>query len=174
MKRILLAVILLLSMSAMLFAQVRISGVVSDSAGPMVGASVVEKGSASNGTMTGPDGSFALSVRPGAVIVISSIGYKDQEIAIGDQTRFTVFMEEDSELIEETVVIGYGTQKKSDITGSVASVDSEMMNKRAPVNLAQGLQGAAAGVVITQSSGDPTGGANIRIRGVAPPYSHDS
>ena len=167
MKSKLLTMILLLSMSVSLFGQVRISGVVTDTAGPVVGASVIEKSTASNGTITAEDGSFSLSVRQGATIVISSIGYKDQEIAIGNQTRFNVFLEEDSELLEETVVIGYGTQKKSDVTGSVASVDSEMMNKRSPVNLAQGLQGAAAGVVITQSSGDPTGGANIRIRGVA-------
>ena len=69
--------------------------------------------------------------------------------------------------LEETVVIGYGTQKKSDVTGSVASVDSESMLKRVPTSLTQGLQGAAAGVVITQSSGDPTGGYSIRIRGIA-------
>ena len=167
MKSKLLTMILLLLMSVSLFAQVRVSGVVTDAAGPVVGASVIEKGSASNGTVTAADGSFSLSVRQGAVIVISSIGYKDQEIAIGSQTRFDIFLEEDSELLEETVVIGYGTQKKSDVTGSVASVDSETMTKRAPTNIAQGLQGAAAGVVITQSSGDPTGGANIRIRGVA-------
>lgn len=160
------ATLLFLLAGFTLMAQTRITGVVSDDVGPLVGVSVIERGT-NNGTITGDDGSFALTVRPGAVIVFSSIGYEDQVISIGNQTQFIVTMKEDSELLEETVVVGYGTQKKSDITGSVASVDTEQMMQRAPISIAQGLQGAAAGVVITQSSGDPTGGMSIRIRGVA-------
>ena len=166
MKSKLFTVLLFLSLGFSLFAQTRVSGVVKDNQGPVVGVSIIEKGT-TNGTMTGPDGTFALTVRPGATLVITSIGYKDQEITVGTRTSFDILLEEDAELLEETVVIGYGVQKKSDVTGSVASVDSESMMKRAPLTITQGLQGAAAGVVITQSSGDPTGGYNIRIRGVA-------
>ena len=166
MKSRLITSILFLVLSLPLFAQTRISGTVKDNIGPMIGASIVEKGT-TNGTVTDADGKFALSVKPNSVIVVSSIGYKDQEIAVGNQTTFNITLEEDVELLEETVVVGYGTQKKSDVTGSVASVDADQMMKRTPTTIAQGLQGAAAGVVITQSSGDPTGGYNIRIRGVA-------
>ncbi|MBO6062854.1 MAG: carboxypeptidase-like regulatory domain-containing protein, partial [Bacteroidales bacterium] len=119
MKRKLFVLILLLCASLPLLAQVRISGTVSDNVGPMIGASVVEQGT-TNGTVTGNDGSFALSVKPGATLVVSSIGYKDQEFAIGNQTRFTILMEEDTEVLEETVVIGYGIQRKSDVTGAIA------------------------------------------------------
>ena len=166
MKSKLFTSLLVLFLGVSLMAQTRISGTVKDNIGPMIGASVIEKGT-TNGTVTDADGKFALSVKPNSVLVISSIGYKDQEISVGNQTTFAITLEEDVELLEETVVIGYGTQKKSDVTGSVASVDSEEMMKRTPVSIAQGLQGAAAGVVITQSSGDPTGGVSIRIRGVA-------
>ena len=157
---------LFLSLGLSLLAQTRISGIVTDAQGPVVGASIIEKGT-TNGTIANADGSFALTVRPGATIVVSSIGYKEVEIAVGSQVNFPITLEEDLELLEETVVIGYGVQKKSDVTGSVASVDSESMLKRSPLSVAQGLQGAAAGVVITQAGGDPTGGYNIRIRGVA-------
>ena len=167
MKSKIFTLILFLALSLPAFAQTRISGVVRDNVGPLVGVSVYQKGTTSNGAMTDLNGSFTLTVPSGATIVISSIGYKEQEIVVGNQTRFEILLEEDTEMLEETVVIGYGTQKKSDVTGSVASVDSDAMLKRVPVSLTQGLQGAAAGVVITQSSGDPTGGYSIRIRGVA-------
>ncbi len=166
MKKKLFTVFLFLSLGLSLLAQTRISGTVTDAQGPVFGASIIEKGT-SNGTIANADGSFALTVRPGATIVVSSIGYKEVEIAIGSQVNFQITLEEDLELLEETVVIGYGVQKKSDVTGSVASVDSESMLKRSPLTVTQGLQGAAAGVVITQAGGDPTGGYNIRIRGVA-------
>lgn len=148
-----------------LMAQTRITGVVSDNAGPLVGVSVIEQNT-TNGTVTDENGRFVLTVQLGATILFTSIGYKDQTVEVGSRTNFSIFLEEDSELLEETVVIGYGIQKKSDVTGSVASVDAESMALRSPISVVQGLQGAAAGVVITQSSGDPSGGYNIRIRGV--------
>ncbi|MBQ6291679.1 MAG: TonB-dependent receptor plug domain-containing protein, partial [Bacteroidales bacterium] len=163
------ALLLLLLSGAVLNAQNRITGTVKDANGePIIAASVLVKGSSTNGTTTDVNGAYSLSVPANAVLVASCIGYADQEIAVGrGQTTVDFVLSEDNMFLEETVVIGYGTQKKSDVTGSVASVDSETMTKRAPTSIAQGLQGAAAGVVITQSSGDPTGGANIRIRGVA-------
>ena len=167
MKSKLLALILLLGMSFPLFAQVRISGTVSDNLGPMIGASVIEKGTASNGAVTGSDGSFSLTVKPGATIVISSIGYKDQEIAIGNQTRFEIVMEEDTEMIEETVVIGYGVQRKSDVTGAIASVSSEALQNRSVDNVAAAFAGKTSGVQVISSSGDPSSIGTIRIRGIA-------
>lgn len=167
--RIALAAILLLATGGVLHAQNRISGTVKDANGePIIGASVLLKGSASVGTVTDATGAFALSVPENAVLVASCIGYSGEEIALSRGQREVNFvLSEDTEFLEETVVIGYGTQKKSDVTGSVASVDSESMLQRSPLTIAQGLQGAAAGVVVTQSGGDPNGGYNIRIRGVA-------
>ena len=101
-------VLLLIGMAAA--AQtVRVSGTVTDAIGPVVGASVIESGT-QNGVITDLDGNFTLSVKPGASIEISSIGYKTQVIAVGDRTQFAVMLEEDQELLDEVVVVGYGTQ----------------------------------------------------------------
>lgn len=167
MKSKIFASLVMLFIGVSLMAQTKITGTVRDNVGPLVGVSVLEQGTTTNGTVTDADGKFALTVKPNATIVFSSIGYKDQVVAIGNQTTFNIKLEEDAELLEETVVVGYGVQKKSDVTGSVASVDSDQMMKRTPTTIAEGLQGVAAGVVITQASGDPTGGMSIRIRGVA-------
>ena len=111
---------LLLGLTAM--AQtVRITGTVIDTYGPVIGASVIESGT-QNGASTDLDGNFVLNVKPGATIEISSIGYKTQVIAIGDQTVFNVILEEDAEFLEETVVVGYGVQKKKLVTGSTVQV----------------------------------------------------
>ena len=166
MKSSLLALALFLLMGLPLMAQVGISGTVSDDAGPMIGTSIVEKGT-SNGTVTGPDGSFQLTVKPGAVLVISSIGYKEQEITVGNQTRFSVFMEEDNQMLEETVVIGYGVQKKSDVTGAIASVGSEVLKNRSVDNVAAAFAGKTSGVQVISSSGDPSAIGTIRIRGIS-------
>ena len=166
MKSRLIALVLFLLTGLPLMAQVGISGTVSDNAGPMIGTSIVEKGT-SNGTITGPDGSFRLTVKPGAVLVISSIGYKEQEIAVGNQTRFTIFMEEDNQMLEETVVIGYGVQKKSDVTGSIASVGSEALKNRSVDNVAAAFAGKTSGVQVISSSGDPGSIGSIRIRGIS-------
>ena len=107
--------LLLLSVAA-LAQTVRITGTVTDTYGPVIGASVIESGT-QNGASTDVDGNFVLNVKPGATIEISSIGYKTQVIAIGDQTVFNVFLEEDAEFLEETVVVGYGVQKKKLVTG---------------------------------------------------------
>lgn len=169
-KSAFVAVLLILCAGVTAFAQNRISGTVKDANGePIIAASVFVKGSTTIGTVTDANGAFAIpNVPANATLVASCIGYSDQEVTLGrGQSTVNFILNEDNEFLEETVVIGYGTQKKSDVTGSVASVDSESMLKRAPVSIAQGLQGAAAGVVITQSSGDPTGGYSIRIRGIA-------
>ena len=169
-KMAILSLLLIFMGGGLINAQNRISGTVVDSNGePIIAASVFVRGSTTIGAQTDVDGAFVIpSVPANAVLVASCIGYTEQEVALrAGQTTVNFVLSEDSEFLDETVVIGYGTQKKSDVTGSVASVDSDAMLKRVPVSLTQGLQGAAAGVVITQSSGDPTGGYSIRIRGVA-------
>ena len=149
------------------FAQNRaISGTVVDASGaPIVGAAVVVVGNASIGAVTDADGAFRLSVPAGANINISCIGYADQTLAIGNQTVFNVVLEEDAEFLEETVVIGYGVQKKSDLTGAVASVRSDDLKDRSTTDAAAALQGKAAGVQIINTSGAPGSGSEIRVRG---------
>ena len=169
-KSAFMAVLLTLCAGVSVFAQNRVTGTVKDANGePVIAASVFVKGSTTIGAQTDVNGAFAIpNVPANATLVASCIGYSDQEVTLGrGQSTVNFVLNEDSEFLEEAVAIGYGTQKKSDITGSVASVDSEAMLRRAPMSIVQGLQGAAAGVVITQSGGDPAGGSSIRIRGVA-------
>ena len=149
------------------FAQNRtISGKVVDANGEaVIGASVTVVGNSRIGAATDLNGEFSLSVPAGANISVESIGYQPQTFAIGNQTKFNIVLEEDTEMLEETVVIGYGVQKKSDLTGSVASVRSEDLQNRSTTDAAAALQGKAAGIQIINSSGAPGEGASIRVRG---------
>lgn len=144
-----------------------IRGTVSDDSGQaIIGANIVANGT-TIGTVTDMDGKFELSVPPNAVLRITYVGYLSQDIRISaGKTNYAIILHEDTESIEEVVVIGYGVVKKSDVTGSVVSVNSDEMLKRNPITVAQGLQGAAAGVFVGRSGG-PDGGTTIRIRGVA-------
>lgn len=143
-----------------------VTGTVTDKANgdPLIGASVVEKGT-SNGVITNIDGNYSFNVKPGTTIVISSVGYKTVEIK-ADATKAIVQMEEDSEVLDEVVIVGYGVQKKVNLTGSVASVEADKLEDRPVSSLSQALGGLAAGVQIRQSSGQPgSDGASISIRG---------
>ena len=144
------------------------SGVVIDSAGePVIGAGVVIEGS-TNGTITDVDGRWELVVPSTTTkIVISSLGYKEQIVAAGSASARTVTLQEDSQMLQETVVVGYGVQKKVNLTGAVAMVNSEEMNARPISSVASGLQGLLPGVTVVNSSSQP-GQANttIRVRGV--------
>ena len=143
-----------------------ISGTVVDGAGvPVIGASVIVVGNTSNGAMTDLDGKFTLSVPENANISVSCIGYATQVISVAGQTVFNVVLAEDAEFLEETVVIGYGVQKKSDLTGAVASVREEEFANRSTSDAANALMGKAAGVQIISSSGAPGSGSEIRVRG---------
>ena len=143
-----------------------ISGTVVDGAGvPVIGASVFVVGNTANGAITDIDGKFSLNVPSNSTISVSCIGYTTQTIAVGNQTTFNVVLAEDSEFLEETVVIGYGVQKKSDLTGSVASIRSEDLQNRSTTDAAAALQGKAAGVQIINASGAPGAGSSIRVRG---------
>ena len=138
------------------------TGHVSDSQGPMIGATVMEKGT-SNGTVTDFDGNFSLNVKPGATLVISYVGYESQEIKAGDNIRVT--LKEDGHVVNEVVVIGYGTQRREAVTGSVANIGGEKLNQVAASNAAQALQGRVAGVLMTQTSSKPGAEMQVRIRG---------
>ena len=143
-----------------------ISGTVVDGAGvPVIGASVFVVGNTSNGAMTDLDGKFSLNVPANANISVSCIGYATQVIPVADQTVFNVVLKEDTQFLEETVVIGYGVQKKSDLTGAVASVREEEFANRSTSDAANALMGKAAGVQIISASGAPGSGSEIRVRG---------
>ena len=130
----------------------------------MIGAAVFVVGNTSTGVMTDVDGKYTLTVPSNSSIAVSCIGYATQTITIGSESVYNVVLQEDTQLLEETVVIGYGVQKKSDLTGSVASVDSEALKNRSVTDAAAALQGKAAGVHII-NSGAPGSGAEIRVRG---------
>lgn len=147
--------------------KVTITGVVKDALGPVVGANVVEKGT-TNGTVTDMEGRFSLQVSSNAVLIISYIGYIDQAIPVNGKSSFTVLLKEDSQALDEVVVVGYGTQKKVNMTGAVASVDmSKMVDSRPITSLSAGLAGMAPGVSVTAGNGGRPGndGATIRVRG---------
>ncbi|WP_319226284.1 TonB-dependent receptor [Draconibacterium orientale] len=141
--------------------------VVDDSGSPIPGVSVAVQ-ETTIGTVTDFDGKFSLEVPQGSkVLVFSFVGMLAQEVEIGSQTTFNITMKPDVVGLDEVVVVGYGTIKKSDISGSVASVSTEEMMRKAPTNVAQGLKGAAAGVMVISQDGAPDGNAAVRIRGVA-------
>ena len=147
---------------------VTVKGRVTDANGePIIGANVLIEGTTNQGAITDIDGNFSLKASVGQTLKISYIGYLSRTVRVTGEGTMNIVLREDTETLDEVVVVGYGTMKKSDLTGSVTSIDTEDMMRRNPVTLGQGLQGAAAGVNVIRSSGDPEGGFSIRIRGVA-------
>ena len=143
-----------------------ISGTVTDENGlPLPGATVLVKGT-TNGTVTDLDGNFSLDVEDEAVLQISYVGYLLKEVVINDQSRFDIQLEPDATQLEEMVVVGYGTQKRSDVTGAIGSVKSEDFNRGVITNPVDLLQGKIAGVNITSTSGEPGANQNVIIRGI--------
>ena len=166
-RGLLTAVLLCFVLSAT--AQVSVTGIVQDKSGePLIGATVQEKGNTANGTATGIDGDFSLKVKSAkATLLVSYVGMKSQEVALDGRTEVTIVLQDDTELLEEVVVVGYGTQRKSDITGSVARISEEQMKQSIVTNADQMLQGKVAGVQVTQNSGAPGGATSVRIRGAS-------
>lgn len=143
----------------------RVSGVIVDNQGiPVIGANVVEKGTA-NGTITDIDGKFTLEVSGNATLQVSYIGYNTQELSVLGKTDFSIKLGEDTQALDEVVVVGYGTQKKVNLTGAVQSISSQDLTKRNLSSSSQALQGLIPGMVVTQSSGAPGATASIQIRG---------
>ncbi|NJX14301.1 TonB-dependent receptor [Tamlana crocina] len=154
--------VLIMSCIAMAKAQT-VSGTVVADGQPLPGAAVIIKGT-SKGTTTDFDGNFTIEAGPQAVLSISYVGYSTKEVTVGNQTQINVTLLEDNKL-DEVVVIGYGTQRKSDLTGSVSSVSSEDLTAVPVSRVDQALQGRASGVQVTQTSGAPGAGTVIRVRG---------
>ena len=173
MKRKLFACLLmLLAGAASLMAQTRVTGTITDNTGyGVIGASVIEKGT-TNGAIADLDGKYEITVRPGATLVFSSIGYKEQEIVVGNQTVINVLLLEDTELLDEVVVVGYGTMKKSDLAGASVSMKEDAIKGSIITNIDQSLQGRAAGVQAVQTSGAPGSSSSIRVRGQATINAH--
>lgn len=145
---------------------VTVKGTVTDKTGEtVIGASVVEKGNPSNGTITDIDGNYTLSVPSKATLVFSYVGMTTQEAAVKGQTVINIVMSEDSQALEEVVVIGYGSVKKKDLTGSVATVNSEVLAAVPVASATEALTGKMAGVQITTTEGSPDAEMKIRVRG---------
>ena len=153
--------------SAIVQQAVTIKGIVKDKTGePIIGANVLEKGT-TNGVITGIDGDFTLNVQNSqSVLVISFIGYKTQEITVGNNRNLNVTLADDTELLDEVVVIGYGTQKKGDVTSAVSSVKSEDFLVGNFNNAGELMKGKVAGLTITKPSGDPGASTEISLRGI--------
>ena len=159
-----LTLILGLFLSVGAYAQnITVKGHVKDALGGVIGASIVEKGNPTNGTITDFDGNFSLNVPKGATLVISFIGYKTQEVAAAPSIIVTLV--EDSEMLDEVVVVGYGRTKKDDLTGSVTAIKPDELSKGITNNAQDMLVGKVAGVDVITSGGTPGSGAQIRVRG---------
>ena len=161
------AMILALGLSLAAFAQtITVSGVVLDaSRQPIVGAFIVEQGT-SNGTSAGVDGDFTLRVAPGAVLEVSCIGYVTRTVTVSQDQRLEIILEDDTQMLDETIVVGYGVQKKSVVTASISKVDGDALNKVRASTVNDAIKGKVSGVQITQASGQPGSGSQIKIRGI--------
>ena len=143
----------------------KITGTVSDAMGPVIGASVVVKGT-SNGVATDLDGKFSLNAKPGQTLVVSFVGYLTKEVKIDNKSTYNISIEEDKKMLDEVVVVGYGTMKKSDLSGASASIGEQALKGSVITSLDQSLQGHATGVTAVTTSGAPGSSSSIRVRGI--------
>lgn len=147
--------------------QKKISGTVVDDQGvPIIGASILENNSTTNGVVSDVDGHFSISINPESSLVVSCIGYVTKTVSVGDDTDLRIVLEVDRKLLDEVVVIGYGTQKRSDVSGSVATVTGEKLNKMPTANAEAALQGMVPGLSVNFASGDAGSSATLQVRGV--------
>lgn len=159
--------ILMFLFYAQMNAQTTVSGVVSDQTGPLPGVSVLVQGT-TNSVATDFDGSFTLSnVSEKAILTFSYIGYKTQNITVGGRQKLIVSLQEDLNTLNEVVVVGYGTMKRKDLTGSVSTVTSKAITQTVTTSIEQVLQGRAAGIQVSQNSGAPGASSNVNIRGIS-------
>jgi len=150
-------------------AKVTVTGTVKDAQGPVIGANVVEKGT-TNGTVTDMEGRFSLQVSPGAVLTVSYIGYIEQSIPVNGKNSFMIQLKEDSQALDEVVVVGYGTQKKATLTGAVSNIGGEELVKTRNENVKNMLSGKIPGVRVVQKSGEPGSyNSDLQIRGMGAP-----
>lgn len=168
MQRVLLLALLFVCLVPLssLAQTIQLTGTVIDTKGEsLIGASIQEKGT-TNGCITDFDGNFTLNVAPQATLIISYMGYVTQEIALNGQRNLKVTMKEDTEMLDEVIVVGYGTMKKSDMTGAISSVKSDELLKRATTSATEALQGKVAGVSVLKSGGNAGASISVKIRGI--------
>lgn len=144
----------------------KVTGVVNDAYGPVIGASIVEKGNPSNGVITDLDGNFELNVTPGATIVVSYVGYESQDILVKDQKKISVSLKTSDKELEEVVVVGYGVQKKKLVTGATVQVKGDDVAKMNTTSALGALQSQTPGLNITANNGQPGEGFKVNIRGI--------
>ncbi|MCD8281978.1 MAG: TonB-dependent receptor [Prevotella sp.] len=157
----------LLFVSSAVSAQVAVTGIVYDDLGdPAIGATIREKGT-QNATVTDIDGNFSINVSDSqATLAVSYVGFQDVEEKLSGRTNVTITLRQDAQLMDELVVVGYGVMKRSDLTGSVSSIDEKAIKQGVNTSLEQAMQGRIAGVQVTQNSGAPGGGISVQIRGI--------
>lgn len=145
----------------------RVKGKVTDSTGePIIGANIMEEGTSSNGTITDLDGNFELDVASNATLKVTYIGYRTQQVAVKGRSSLAISLADDTEVLDEVVVVGYGTMKKRDLTGSVGLVGGKTLEERHTTQLTTALQGAIAGVSVSRSNGAPESNPTVLIRGI--------
>ncbi|MDR1601361.1 MAG: carboxypeptidase-like regulatory domain-containing protein, partial [Tannerella sp.] len=145
----------------------RLSGTVIDRTGEsVIGANIVEKSNVSNGTITDVDGKFSLDVSPGATLVVSYIGYVTQEIAVGNRTQLQIVLQEDLQILDEVVVVAYGTAKKKDLTGAITAIDTKIIGLQSTSSVTRSLEGVVPGLQVAAVDGQPGLDMGIRIRGL--------
>ena len=162
--RLLMVMLTLFVATIMQAQQITCKGNIADVRGePIIGASVVVKGT-SQGTVSDLDGNFTIQANPNTTLVVSYIGYVTQEVKASDKLKIT--LKEDSRTLEDVVVVGYGVQKKSVVTASIAKVSADDLDGKAAVRVDNALKGLASGVTVTASSGQPGAASQVRIRGI--------
>ena len=144
----------------------KVTGTVSDSQGPIIGATVRVKGT-QIATVTDMDGRYSISIKPGQTLLVSYVGYTDKEVKIGSQAKYDVTLQENNNDLNEVVVVGYGTMKKSDLAGASASLDEKTLKSSPITNIDQSFQGRIAGVNAVQTSGAPGSAISVQVRGQA-------
>ena len=163
--KVMLLFLTLLPMQA--FAQVKVTGTVTDQVNgePIIGATVKIKGT-STGVVTDIDGNYSIEVTAGQTLEFSYIGYNTQTLKVNRSGRHDISLSEETNVLEQVVVVGYGTMKRSDLTGSVSSIGEAQIKQGVNTSIEQAMQGRIAGVNVTQNSGAPGGGISVQIRGI--------
>lgn len=164
-KRLMLGLLAMLMPLSLLAQDIKVQGVVKDQTGEtVIGATVMQKGT-SNGTVTDIDGSFSLTVPPNATLTISYIGFATQDVAVNGKTDFLIVLKDDSQILSEVVVVGYGTMRKSDLTGAIGSLGAKDMQDSPVSNIGQAIQGKIAGLQVVDA-GKPGDNVSLKIRGM--------
>ena len=173
-KRIVMIALAFLTLGIQVLAQNLVTGKVVDAKGDPIAAAGVQIKGTNNGVVSNLDGQFSITAGPGAVLVVSSIGYKTQEVPVGNRTNINVILEDDSLLLDDVVVVAYGTARKRDLTGSVSTVESKTITAQAQGSVTRALEGTVAGLQTSSLDGQPGLDMGIRIRGIGTANANNS